>query len=79
MLSYAIHKHSCRSQHISVLTTCKFMIRKVCTIEPSFFNATSGMHHRPLEGRNLVKNYVGIDLPFLIHLGSKYEGKFDTF
>ena len=61
LLSYAIHKHSCRSQHISVLTTCTFMFRQVCTIEPSFFNTTSGMHRRPLEGRHLV-NYL---FPFL--------------
>ena len=51
---YAISKHSSRSQHISVLTTCTFMFRQFCTIEPSFFNATSGMHRRPIEGRHLV-------------------------
>ena len=34
--------------------TCTFMFRQVCTIEPSFFNATSGMHRRPFEGRHLV-------------------------
>ena len=39
---------------ISVLTTCTFMVRQVCIIEPSFFNATSGMHRRPIEGRQLV-------------------------
>ena len=54
LLSCAIHKHSCRSQHISVLTTCTFMFRQVCIIEPSFINATSGMHRRPIEGRHLV-------------------------
>ena len=38
LLCNAIHKHSCRSQHISVLTTSTFMLRQVCTIEPSFFS-----------------------------------------
>ena len=51
---HAIHKHSSGSQHISVLTTCTLMFRQVCTIEPSFFNTTSGMHRRPFEGRHLV-------------------------
>ena len=54
ILSYAIHKHSCRSQHISVLTTSTSVCRRVCTIEPSFCNTTSGMHPRPFEGRHLV-------------------------
>ena len=54
--AYAIHKHSSRSQHISVLTTCTFLFRQVCTIEPSFFKAASGMHPRPFEGRHLVWN-----------------------
>ena len=36
-----IHKHSCGSQHISVLTTCTYM-------------TTSGMHRRPFESRHLV-------------------------
>ena len=54
LLSHAIHEHSCRSQHISVFTTCTFMFRQVCTIGPSFFNTTSGMHRRPFEGRHLV-------------------------
>ena len=53
---YTIYKHSSSSQHISVLTTCTFMFRQVCTIEPSFFNAASGMHRRPFEGRHLVNN-----------------------
>ena len=53
-LSHAIDKHSNRSQHISVLTTCTFMFRPVCIFEPSFFNTTSGMHCRPFEGRHLV-------------------------
>ena len=39
---------------ISVLTTCTFMFQQVCTIEPSFFNTTSGIYHRPFEGRHLV-------------------------
>ena len=30
------------------------MFRQVCTIGPSFFNTTSGMHLRPFEGRHLV-------------------------
>ena len=30
------------------------MFRQVCVTEPSSFNATSGMHHRPIEGRHLV-------------------------
>ena len=42
------------SQHISVLTTCTFMFRQVCIIEPSFFNAASGMHRHSIEGRHLV-------------------------
>ena len=37
--------------NIYVLTTCTFMFRQVCIIEPSFFNTTSGMHRRPSEGR----------------------------
>ena len=55
LLSYAIHKHSSRSQHIvSVFTACTFMFRQVCIIEPSFFNSTSGMQRRPIEGGHLV-------------------------
>ena len=54
LLFYAIHKHSSRSQDISVLTTCTFMFRQVCIIEPSFFNTTLGMHRRQIEGRYLV-------------------------
>ena len=54
LVSYAIHKHSCRSQQISVLPTCTFMFRQVCAIEPSFFNMTLGMHCRPFEGQHLV-------------------------
>ena len=38
----SIHKHSCRAQHISVLTTCTCM-------------TTSGMHRRPFQGRHLVR------------------------
>ena len=51
---HSVHEHSSRFQHISVLTTCTFMFRRVCIIEPSFFNTTSGMHRRPFEGRHLV-------------------------
>ena len=54
LLSYAIHQHSSRSQHISVFTTCIFMSRQVCVIEPSFFNSTSGIHRHLYEDRHLV-------------------------
>ena len=27
-------QHTCRSQHISVLTTCTFIFRRVCTVQP---------------------------------------------
>ena len=38
---HIIHKHSCWSQHIFVLTsTCPFMLWRICTIEPSFFKTT---------------------------------------
>ena len=47
---HSIHKHSSRSQHISV---CTLMFRQVCTIEPLFLKTSSGMHHRPFEGRHL--------------------------
>ena len=30
------------------------MYRQVCTIEPSFYKTTSGMHRRLLEGRHVV-------------------------
>ena len=33
------------------------MFRQVCTIESSFFKATSGIHKRLLEGRHLVLMY----------------------
>ena len=46
------NKTSQQQQIISVLITCTFMFRQVCTIEPSFFN-TSGMHRRPFGGRHL--------------------------
>ena len=39
---------------ISVLTTCTFLFRQVCIIEPSFFNATSEMPRRPFDSRNPV-------------------------
>ena len=54
LLSHAIHQHYRRSQHISVLTACTFVFGQVCTIEPSFFKTTSGMHRLPFEGRHLV-------------------------
>ena len=40
------------SIELFVLTTCAFMFRQVCTIGPSFFNAVSGKHRRPFEGRH---------------------------
>ena len=52
---YPIHKHSSRSQHISVLTTCTFMSRQVFPIRPSFFKTTLKMHLRPFECRHLAK------------------------
>ena len=56
LLSHAIHEHSSRSPHtyICVNYIHIFMLRQVCAIEPSFFNATSGMHRRPFKGRHLV-------------------------
>ena len=54
LLSHAIQKHSCGSQHISVLTTCTLMFGQVFTIELLFFNTTSGMHRRPFVGGRLV-------------------------
>ena len=56
LLSYAIHKHSCGTQHISVLTTCTLMLRQVCTIESSFFKMTSGMHRRAFDSGHLVNS-----------------------
>ena len=44
--------------YIYLLTTCTLMFRRVCTIEPPFFNTTSGMHRRPIEGRHLVKKIL---------------------
>ena len=38
------------------------MFRQVCTIEPSFFNATSGMDRRLFEGRHLVLTSDTIDI-----------------
>ena len=54
VVSYAIHKHSCGYQHISVLTTCTFMLQQVSIIEPTFCKTTSGMHRRPFEGQHLI-------------------------
>ena len=51
-------------KHISVLTTCTYMFRQVCIIEPLFFNTASGMHRRPFEGRHLVcyvANFLGVN------------------
>ena len=55
--------------YISVLTSCTFMFRQVCTIEPSFFKTTSGMHRRPFEGRYLVGIYV-------FFVVNKWKGKY---
>ena len=63
---HAIHKHSSGSQHISVLTTCTFVFGQVCTIEPSFFNTTSGMHCLPFAGRHLVPAMDRRFLQFLL-------------
>ena len=50
---HSIHKHSSRSQHLSVLTTCTYM-------------TTSGMHRRPFEGRHLVFFHVALcSWPFI--------------
>ena len=51
---HSTYKHSFRSQHISVLTTCTFMFRQFYTIEHILIKTTSGMHRRPFEGRLLV-------------------------
>ena len=55
---HAINKQSSRFQHLSVLTTCTFMFRQVCIIEPSFFKTTSGMYRRPFKGQHLVMTYL---------------------
>ena len=47
---HAVHKHSSRSRHISVLTTCTYMFRQVCTIEPSFFKTDIGDASSSLRG-----------------------------
>ena len=47
---HAILKHSSRSQHISLLTTCTFMFRQVCTTEPSFFKDDIGYASSSLRG-----------------------------
>ena len=66
-----IHKHSCRSQHISGLTTCTYMFRQVCTMGPSFFNTKSGMHRRLFEGRHLVFFIVQPHLKSLFEINSQ--------
>ena len=63
-----IHNHSIRSQHISMLTTCTFMFRQVCTTEPSFLRTTSGMYRRQFEGRHLV-----VECEEASRLGDKYR------
>ena len=45
------------------------IFRQVCTIGPSFFNTTSGMHRRPIEGRIMffflgLCNPTGVDFFF---------------
>ena len=49
----ATYKHSCWSQHISVLTTCTYIVRQVWTFI-LFFKTASAMHSRFFEGRHLV-------------------------
>ena len=43
------------------------MFRQACTIEPSFFETTSGMHHRPFECRHLINDYYPVKL-LIMHL-----------
>ena len=62
MLSMNIHEGL---KHISVLTSCTYMFRQVCIIEPSFFNTLSEMHRRSFEGRHLVScvaNFLGFNV-----------------
>ena len=47
------------------------MFRQVCIIEPSFFNATSKMHRRPIDGQHLVL-YVILVLRFVIQINDPY-------
>ena len=54
LLSYGIHKHLCRSQHIFVLTTWTFYALTSLHHWTCFFNTASGMHRRPFKGRHLV-------------------------
>ena len=65
---HAIYKQWSRSQRISVLTACTFMFRCACTIAPSFFKVTSGMHRRPFEGRHLVNLYEYLRISFNVTL-----------
>ena len=51
---YPKNNHVSLNIIISVLTTCTFMFRQACTIEPSFFKMTSGMHLRLFKGQHLV-------------------------
>ena len=44
------------------------MFRRVCTIEPLFFNTTLGMHRRPFEGRHLVLYCDAYQVPILLYL-----------
>ena len=81
LLSHAIHKHSCRPQHTSVLTTsstCTRMIRQVGTNEPSFFNATSGMHRRPYEGRHVVQSMLSLKFNFVYYSGGRFWPIFES-
>ena len=45
---HSIHKHSCRSQHTSVLTTCTYI-------------TTSLIHRRPFEGQHLVLTIIYVN------------------
>ena len=63
-LCYPLYKHSSWYQHISMLPTCTFMFRQVCTIKPSFFRTTCGMHRRPFKDRHL-DIYIFLYSPYI--------------
>ena len=71
-LAYTVYIDGCflmLSINIHVgLNICSFMLRQVCTIEPLFFETTSGIYRRPFEGRHLVMlglfSYVILINPF---------------
>ena len=54
LISHAIRKYSCWSQHISVLTTCTFMFfDKFAPLNLQLFKTTSRMHRCSFEGRHI--------------------------